>query len=87
MIPQDKKLHLIAGGLIGLICAAYGALLWDTAAGLLLGCIISAIAGAAKELVDEERGGAVEFMDFFCTVAGGIGGSMVGAGLVHIALR
>jgi MFS family permease len=81
MIARDKKLHLLAGGIIGLICSAYGSFIWSVPAGLLLGCIISSVAGAAKELVDEERGGQVEFADFAFTVVGGVFGSVLGAAL------
>lgn len=69
MIAYDKKLHIIAGFVIGLL----GAYCLGSA---LFGFGLACLAGIAKEVYDKVSGrGTVEGLDALATMFGGLLGS------------
>ena len=69
-MKYDKKLHLFAGFLVGVI-ATY--LLNNP----FLGTATSVIAALAKEIYDELKYGGLDITDMLYTVIGGILGSII----------
>ena len=68
MIAYDKKLHIIAGFIIGIV----GAYLFGAPFGFGLACL----AGLSKEVCDKVSGkGTVEGLDALATMFGGLLGS------------
>jgi hypothetical protein len=64
-IPEDKKLHLIAGvGVCGLVSLFLG---------YLIGLVVTLVAGAGKEAYDYlTKKGTPEFADFVYTAIGAV---------------
>lgn len=65
-IPADKCLHLIAGMLIVAVIATFFPMAADHA---WLGAVII---GFGKEIYDRFTDGVFDFLDFGCTVVGGL---------------
>ena len=62
-IPQDKKMHFVAGFAITAIVSLFF--------GYIIGVIVAVIAAAGKELYDKVTGtGTPEVLDFVATIAG-----------------
>lgn len=64
MIPYDKKLHFLMGGLI----TAGFTVVFNPPAGLFVGVAV----GAFKELKDEYDYGGADLKDFFATASGAL---------------
>ncbi len=70
-IPYDKRLHIIAGFLIGVI----GTVITPYS---VLGILAAFMAGIAKELYDQYSYGGFDYQDMIATWMGGIIGSAIG---------
>jgi predicted lipid-binding transport protein (Tim44 family) len=73
-IAKDKKLHLAAGAIAGLVGSVFCAGPFGMA-GLpvfLAGVAIAGLAGVAKEVYDARTQGVVDYYDVAYTAAGGV---------------
>ena len=80
-MPNDKKLHLLAGICITCIAILLCYLYYGTV-NIWLGLGCGMAAGVAKEVKDQITYGGFDYLDMLYTWAG----SLLGAGLVYILL-